>query len=76
MLLQPPLLRLAERCRVGLDADVADMQRRAADSGQQPRPGGQTSAWAAPLGLVMQVRHAGPDPQSCTLRSLAYLTHQ
>ena len=70
MLLQPPLLQLAERCRVGLHADVADMRRRgAADSGQQLGPGGQTSAWAAPLGLAMQVRHPG-------LGSLAYLTHE
>ena len=57
---QPPLLQLAEHCRVGVHADAADMQRRAADSSQQPGPGGQTSIWAAPLGLVMQVRHSRP----------------
>ena len=51
-----PLLQLAERCRVLVDADVADMRRRAASSHQEAGPCNPTSVWAVPLGRVMQVR--------------------
>jgi hypothetical protein len=52
---QAPLVQLAERCRVGLDADVVQMRQSTAASGNLSTGGRWTSIWAAPLGAVLQV---------------------
>jgi hypothetical protein len=73
---QHPLLQLAERCRVLVDADVANMRRRAASSHQESGPCNPISVWAVPLGMVMQVRQTpSPGSGSCAPCALACLVH-
>ena len=54
---QTLLAQLAERCRVGVDADVARGLQRTTATGSLPAGDEWASAWAAPLGALLQVSH-------------------
>lgn len=53
---QAPLAQMAQRCRVGVDADVARGRQSTPAGSDLPAGGSWQSVWAAPLGTVVEVR--------------------
>lgn len=69
---QTPLAQLAERCRVGVDADVARTRQRTTATGSLPAGDEWASVWAEPLGAVLQVRHL----EASAARFLPFVSRQ